>query len=158
MEENKELKFKPLSSNTGKRVSPIVDSVGTKLNPIPNKDLIHVKLKKGVTVKLVNNIEEDYSHLKTLQDIVELDKKNPNLIYGFDPPLFLEFVNKGTGELKTYVNIGDIVILKPKYAKDINIPRTVKDLYLKSLNDRTAIIAELNDGDLEIASRLQLCK
>jgi hypothetical protein len=128
-------------------------------NSISESSLIKITLKKGAVVKLVKNEEEDYSHLTTSQDIIDLDIRNPNAIYSFEPALFNDFIDKATHNINPFVKIGDTVIVKKKYANSKgHIPRKVKDIYFKSLGNMTVIIAVLQDGELELCNRLQLWK
>lgn len=121
----------------------------------------NINIGKGVVIHLNDDIM--YSMVPTpffkslpYKDTVNLDKNHPDLIEGFTPPLYKEFIVKG--KLLNHVNIGNKVIIHPKYQESNIKQRILKDIYFKSLNNMTVLIAVLDDGDLVLYNRLQLCK
>lgn len=142
--------FKEKKTKSKKQV-PAID--------LDNPNYVKHNLDKGVTLVLVKDHEEDYSKLKTVQDVIDLDKRKPNVIVGFNPPLYFEFINKGKQCLTSNVDVGDIVTVKAKFKDNKgHIPRVVQSLYFKSLFDMTVIVAVLNDNDFCLANRLEICK
>lgn len=122
------------------------------------KNLIEIKLDKGVTIKLVKDNAFLFTKELNLKDIIEIDNAKPDLIHSFHPPLYKDFITS-KGQINTHVNIGNIVKVKRKFMDDKeDIPREVTNLYFKSLNNMTVITAVLNDNDFYVASRLEICK
>lgn len=158
--ENKPLLFKNLSTtktiNESSASKEEKESVGVEFVKSIKANSKEVAIKKDVTMLVVLDEEEDYSTIKTITDVLALDARKPNNIIGFIPALHESFINKVKKTLLTHVNIGDTVIMKPKYTDEKGkIPRKVKDLYFKSLNNMTIIIAILDDDDFHIANLLQ---
>ena len=140
------------------RTKKVNKTVNTLIS-LNNPNYIQHSLKKGVTIVLVKDHEEDYSKLETVKDVIELDKRKPASIVGFIPSLYHEFIDKTKGTIDPKVKIGDIVTVKRKFVdKKGDIPRTVTNYYFKSLHDMTVIVAVLNDGDFCLANRLEICK
>lgn len=134
----------------------VVDKSTEGMKTLP-LDAYRADIGRGVNVVLIKDKEEDYSKLKTLEDILEFDKRKPNNIIGFEPAIYYEFIDKRKGKLNFYVKVGDVVKVKEKF-KPKNAPprRTVVDLYLSSLKDMTVIVAKLDDNSVELANRLEL--
>lgn len=161
MEEKKQIMFTKVNEevrqNTREQPAPSKRKKEGVLQSNPN--YINITLKHGVTLIVTKDEEEDYSKLETLDDIILLDKRKPNNIVGFNPPLFKDFINKATGAINTSVSVGESVVCVKKFMdKRGHIPRIVKSLYLKSLNNMTIVIAILNDDDFYIANRLEKAK
>lgn len=119
---------------------------------------VSVDLTRGVKLILIEDEAEDYSNIKTFEDVITLDAVKPHLIAGFIPSLYDEFVD-GNRNIKPNVKVQDFVKVKRKFidAKG-DIPRQVVSLYFKSLNDMTVIIAKLADDDYYLSNRLDVCK
>lgn len=120
---------------------------------------IIVKLNKGVSITMVKNSTVIYEEIKTLNDVIFLDTVRPHLIVCFHPPLYKDFVDKQKQSIDTIIKVGDIVKVKSKYIDNKgDIPREVTNLYFKSLNNMTVVIAVLNDNDFYVANRLEKYK
>lgn len=126
---------------------------------IPNGvKTVSVDLKRGVKLILIEDDAEDYSSIKTLEDVINLDKTKPHLIAGFIPSLYEEFMD-GNRTIKPHVKVSDFVKVKRKFIDTKgDIPRQVTSLYFKSLNDMTVVIATLADNDYYLSNRLEVCK
>lgn len=123
------------------------------------KNQIIVKLDKGVSITMVKDDTIHYDEIKILNDVIFLDTVRPDLIISFHPPLYKDFVDKQKQSIDTIVKVGDIVKVKSKYIDNKgDIPREVINLYFKSLNNITVVIAVLNDNDFYVANRLEKCK
>jgi hypothetical protein len=111
-----------------------------------------------VQVIIVNDEEEDYSLIKTLHDVIALDKRKPQLVAEFKPPLYKEFTNS-RGQILTHVKVGDKVKLKPIFS-DEKAPRTliVKEVRTASLYDMTIIVATFDNYYPTLTTRLEVCK
>lgn len=110
-----------------------------------------------VFVTIVNDEEEDYSLIKTLHDVILLDKRKPQLVVGFKPTLYKEFTNS-RGQIITHVQVGDKVKLKPKF-EDRKAPTLiVKDIRTASLFDMTVILATFDNYYPTLVNRLEVCK
>lgn len=156
MEEKKDILIfgKQEVNSSEKRVTHSRKEGGVK----DETDLISIKLNKGVIIKLQKRNNVNYDIIKTLNDIVKLDINIPDLIHSFHPPLYKDFITS-KGQINTIIEIGNIVITKRKFIDNKeDIPREVIDLYFKSLNNMTVIVAILNDNDFYVANRLELCK
>ena len=161
MEEKKQLVFTKVNEDDVKKPSnQIAPSRSKRVSTeLDNTNYIKIQLKHGVTIVVTKDSEEDYNKIETLQDVILLDKRKPNNIVGFDPPLFTDFINKASGTIKTHVLVGETVVCMKKFSDSKgHIPRIVKSLYLKALNNMTIIIATLSDDDFYIASRLEKIK
>lgn len=124
-----------------------------------NPNNVKVKLLGGVTMVAVEDTEESYKEIHTLEDVFAFDKKKPNNIIGFIPSFYHEFVNTETRELKPFVKVGDVVTVKRKFLnKKGDIPRVVKNVYAKAINNMSVIIATLDDGDIVLTNQLDICK
>lgn len=160
MENEKEIiKFGKQENNDNKIASklPIVEKKGGIKN---EENLIEYKLDKGVIIKLVKNEGYIFNTITqpTLRDIIEIDNIKSDLIHSFHPPLYKDFITS-KGQINTIINIGNIVKVKRKFMDEKeDIPREVTDLYFKSLNNMTVIVAVLNDNDFYVANRLEICK
>ena len=101
--------------------------------------------------------EEDYDTLKTLQDVLALYRKKPNVILGVDPPLYSAFVSSANQSIETYVDIGDQVVYKNKgFSPDKkNNPMIVSNVEIKSLRNMSVIIATFDDGEFSITNHLK---
>ena len=146
-------KKEPLASKESSRgrSSPIVG----KLN---NSHIQH-KLQGDVSVILVKDAEEDYSTILTIQDVLELDKRKPNNIVGLSPPIYHEYIDRAKKTINLFVKVDDLVTVKSKFMDNKgHIPRRVKKVYVKSLNNMSVIIAELDDKELYLTYRLEVCK
>lgn len=120
--------------------------------------LVH-KIENNVSVILVKDLEEDYSTIKTIHDVLELDKKKPNNIVGLLPAIYYEFIDRANKTINTFVKVGDLVTVNRKFMdKKGDIPRQVKKVYSKSLNNMTVILAELDDKEVYLTNRLIVCK
>jgi len=126
----------------------------TSVQNINTDKTYNVNIGKGVTIHLSREPELNYKY--NYQTLVQLDKVDPDLIEGFTPPLYKEFIVKGN--LLNHVNIGDTITINPKYKDSSKYRCIVEDIYFKSLNNMTVLIAVLNDGDLVLYNRLMLCK
>lgn len=148
------------STTTGneeaKKRSPKVKIEGRTFNP---EDVNTVQLPHGVQVHFAKDPEEDFSKVQDLEDVMKLELAKPNLIVGFTPNLFHFFEEKGTRAIKRYIKPSDLITVKKVYMDNKgDEPRRVARMYFKSLSDMTVIIAVLEDGDLQLANRLELCK
>lgn len=120
-----------------------------------------ISLERDTRVALVPSKEEDYSTIKTIHDIIELDKRNSNLIAQFYPPLSSKFIDIVNASINTHIKVGDTVNVKKFYRTSDVIdekPRVVTKLYLKALNNMTVIIAVLEDNDFYLTYYLQKTK
>lgn len=133
----------------------------TSVQNINTDKTYNVNIGKGVTIHLNDKLMYSINpvpNIKTLsyKEFVELDKQYPDLIEGFTPPLYKEFIVKG--KLLNQVNIGDLSIINPKYRENNTMKNIVLDIYFKSLNNMTVLIAKLDNEELVLYNRLQLCK
>ena len=120
--------------------------------------LVH-KIENNVSIVLVKDVEEDYTTIKTIHDVLELDKRKPNNIVGLLPAIYYEFIDRANKTLNTFVKVGDLVTVNRKFMdKKGDIPREVKRVYAKSLNNMTVILAELDDKEVYLTNRLIVCK
>lgn len=161
MEEKKQpLIFGEQSSNDNIKSFQEIIPLSRKEGGVKNEEnQIIVKLDKGVSVICVKKDDIKYDEIKTLNDVIFLDNTRPDIIINFQPPLYKDFVNKQNQSIDTIIKIGDIVKVKNKYLDNKGeIPREVINLYFKSLNNMTVIVAVLNDNDFYIANRLEKCK
>jgi hypothetical protein len=146
-------KKEPLPSKKSSRSAVVPQSIK------PNASHVHHKLNNGVVVILVKDAEEDYSTIKTIQDVLELDKKKPNNIVGLNPPIYHEFIDRAKKTINLFVNEGDLVTVNRKFMdKKGDIPRRVEKVYIKSLNNMSVIVAQLDDKELCLTNRLIVCK
>lgn len=149
------------SSNSKKGISASKKNVVENAKPahIVNENFVQQQIQNNVTVTLVKDAEEDYTKLYTLQDILDLDKRKPSNIVSISPPLYHELINKATSSIKIHAPVGSVVKVQRKFMDSKgDIPREVKALHLKSLNNMTVIVATLDDGDYQLAHRLEICK
>jgi hypothetical protein len=162
-------KIKMENENKEKPIFNILGNKSTSESPVKvafrknvgkeSFNYIKHKILHNVIVLLVPDEEEDYSKINTLFDLINLDLRKPNLIAGFEPPLYKDFVDTFNKSIKTFVKVDDLVTVKAKYEDNRgHIPRQVKDLYLKTLNNMTVIIAILNDNDYCLTNRLEIYK
>lgn len=143
-----------IAVNTKSRKNPKLNA-----NAVSDEEFIKVNIGRGVTVLFVKDSEEDYSKLKHLNDVVELDLRKPGVLADFRPPLFKEYINRVNHTIETFAKIGDIVTIDRKYLDPKgDVPRRVIDLYFKSLNNMTVVMVKLEDGDINLSNRLVLCK
>jgi hypothetical protein len=113
-------------------------------------------IKHGVQVVLVKDTEENYNDIENIHDIINLIKKKSSNIVGFIPKLYHEFLDLTNARIKTFVNEGDLVVYKSKFAPNNNNPKIVKEIYIKSLNDMSVLIAKLDDNSLVLCNQLEL--
>ena len=101
--------------------------------------------------------EEDFTNLTTLQDVIKLDKKKPNLLLAISPPLYSTFKSTVTKNIEPYVEVGDIVVYKNiAFAPDKKIvPFTVSAVVIKSLGNMSVIIAEFESGGFALTTQLK---
>ncbi len=176
MEQNEEVKAKPMlftsltntkSENSEVKVvkSASKSSRGSGLHNkklavlYDNPNFIHHDLGKGVTIVLTKDPEEDYSSLVSLHSLLEFNKKKPNNIVGIIPELFNAFVDDINNTINPYVKKGQIVKSVSKFERgNFKQPRKVEDVYLKSLNNMTVVIAKLEDDSIHISYTLEICK
>lgn len=115
-----------------------------------------IPIGKGVSVVLFKDKGVVFYNGSTLNNILEIEKLYPDAFVGLLPSLYEDFIINDV--ITPYVNIGDTVTIKRIYCeKKGDIPRKVKDIYFKALNDMTVIIAELEDGDLVLTNTLIKC-
>lgn len=101
--------------------------------------------------------EENYDNLKTLQDVIALDIKKPNLLLGISPSLYSAFKSSVTKNIETYIDKGDTVIYKNiSFSPDKkNLPKVVENVIIKSLGNMSVIIAEFEGGDFALTTHLK---
>lgn len=159
MEEKKELKqfgVANLSSDGKLAKTPFSErNKGSTTSLFNTNKTINILIGKGVIIHL-DILPNDYNLITTYTGILNLDKELPNIIEGFTPPLYKEFILKG--KLLNHVSIGSNVIINPKYKENNKSVRKLEDIYFKSLNNMTVLIGVLDDGELVLYNRLQLCK
>lgn len=166
MEENKQFKQFGVFEIPKDKKSEVFEKIpvsersrgSTSTQSINTDKTYNVNIGKGVTIHLgITDSKFTEMNLATYSDVLILDKYNPDLIHGFTPPLYKEFVVKN--RLLNHVNIGDKVIINPRYKeRDGDKPQILKDIYFKSLNNMTVLIGILDNGDITLYNRLQLCK
>lgn len=110
-----------------------------------------------VKVIIMKDEEEDFSLIKTLHDVIALDKRKPQLIADFKPKLYKEFTNS-RGQIITHVKAGDKVKLKPKFSDDKAPELIVKDIRTASLFDMSVILATFDNYYPTLSNRLEICK
>lgn len=111
----------------------------TDVNIIPVYKNSHIIINKEVPL--------DIGTVLQVERVLEIDRDYPNQIYGFNPPLFKDFIDEETNTIDTHVKVGDTVILKNLFKGKVNTPRKVKSLYFRALNDFTVVVAQLEDND-----------
>lgn len=116
------------------------------VNVIPVYKNSHIIISKEVPINIESTLQ--------IKRVLEIDKEYPNQIFGFNPPLFKEFITEDN-TITTIVKIGDTVKLKDVYKDKVNKPRKVKDLYFRALNNFTVIVALLEDDDFYVAYYLE---
>lgn len=102
--------------------------------------------------------EENYDNIKTLEDVLALDRKKPNILLGIKPPLFSAFKPLGSPiNINTYVSKGDNVIYrKPEFSPIKENPILIVDnVIIKSLGSMSVIVAEFNNGDFSLTNLLK---
>ena len=102
--------------------------------------------------------EENYDNVTTLEDVLALDRKKPNILLGVIPPLFSAFVPVGEPiNIQTYVSKGDSVVYRKKEFSPIkeNPTLLVTNLLVKSLGTMSVIIAEFDNGDYSLTNLLK---
>jgi hypothetical protein len=141
----------PVVRDEVKNSQSIAERLGVKVTTI--------NIENGVKLVLAEDEEEDYTKIFTLEDVIKLDKKKPNLIVEFVPPLFKEYTN-ARAEIKTHVKVNDEVVVKDKFvhSSSNNDKTKVLSLHFKSLNNMTVIIAKLSNNNYELSNRLEVCK
>lgn len=119
-------------------------------------------LKKEITINDVivyvdaEDTEEDYDNIKTIEELIVLSNKKPNVILGFKPSLYSTFKSKTTKCIETYVNKGDTVTYRsPVLAPDKkNVVVDVEEIGLKSLGSMSIVYAKLTNGDTCLTTHL----
>ena len=102
--------------------------------------------------------EENYDNIKTLEDVLMLDRKKPNVLLGIKPPLFSAFKPVGSPiNINTYVSKGDTVIYrKPEFSPIKGNPVLMVDnVIIKSLGNISVIVAEFSNGDFSLTNLLK---
>ena len=168
MEGNKPVMFtnvstpKKVEDSKPRKMEAIASKGSSSSNTSPPKinanHIVH-RIENNVSVVLVKDAEEDYSEIKTIHDVLDLDKKKPNNIVGLIPAIYYEFIDRQNKTLNTFVKVDELVTVKSKFMdKKGHIPRQVKKVYAKALNNMTVIIAELDDNEIYLTYRLEICK
>lgn len=102
--------------------------------------------------------EENYDNIKTLEDVLKLDRKKPNILLGIKPPLFSAFKPIGSPiNINTYVSKGDTVVYsKPEFSPIKENPvLVVENVIIKSLGTMSVIVAEFSNGDFSLTNLLK---
>lgn len=117
---------------------------------VPKGNHIVHKISSSVNLLLNEEIKIDLSKINTVQDVIDLDKANPQAIAGFDPPLFDEYVKQF--KLTSHVKIGERVTFKRQYfVPKGDLKRRVVNMEFVSLSNMTIIVVVLEDGDRAMA-------
>jgi hypothetical protein len=134
----------------------------------PHNKELEIKLKKkgiavtyiavdDVQIALTQDDEVIYEDIKTLEDVVHLDKAKPNLVAYFVPPLHKSFLDAKGEHINPFVKKGDKVKVAPEFAsaKDTELGiQIVKRVYFKSLNNMTIIMVTTEEQGMYIAYQL----
>lgn len=153
-EKNKVLTFTNLQQKKVEKTEKVEFASNKREQKIMRREEFQeIKLEGNVTLLVVEDHEEDYTKIYTLDDVLSLDRRKPSNIAGFVPPLFSDFKDRVKNIIRTYVKVGDTVVVKAKYM-DGTPPRKVVDVHLSSLADMTVVVATLSDGDLQLTNRL----
>ena len=127
----------------------------------PNKTKLkgkHILINDVYFVFDEEDTEENYDNVSTLEDVLALDRKKPNILLGVVPPLFSAFVPVGEPiNIQTYVNKGDSVVYRKKEFSPIkeNPALLVDNVVIKSLGNMSVIIAEFSNGDFSLTNLLK---
>lgn len=144
----------PISKEEKKTVKAVARPIYDK----DNATFVTIDGKQSkVQVVIMNDEEEDYTLIKTLHDVIQLDKRKPQLIVGFTPYLYKEFTNS-RGQIITHVQVGDKVRLKPEFEDKKAPTLVVRDIRTAYLSDMTVILATFDNYYPTLSNRLELCK
>lgn len=130
-------------------------TAGAKTVPIKGAQA-QVTIGDVILVYNAEDHEVDFESIKTLEDVLALDAKKPNVLLHTKPPLFSAFKGKGK-TIETYVNVGDRVIYKNPAFSPIkeNPVLVVSKLEIKNLTTMTVIIATFEGGDFALTNHLK---
>lgn len=154
------VKIKTKSTNlpVNKVEKKLIKAVARPIYDKDNATFVTIDGKESkVQVIILNDEEEDYDLIKTLHDVILLDKRKPQLIAEFRPPLYKEFTNS-RGQILTHIKVGDSVKLKPIFSDEKAPKLIVKDIRTASLFDMTVILATFDNYYPTLSNRLELCK
>ena len=127
---------------------------------LQNNEVISKDTKESI-IK-INNVEihlkNSDNYITTINDLINLSKREPNAIMFMRPPLYSAFKSTVDNSIETYVNVGDDV----KYRKTTHIPEgeevglthKVKQLELSAIGSISVFTARLSNGDMCLASYL----
>ena len=128
--------------NETKKILDLTNKIEKKEIPIDNKNYSNIKTK-FITIDKVKFILQEHvdtSGILTGLDILNLDKTDKDALVDIKPKLYKEFICKKTNEIKTFVNVEDIVEIKGEIGQ-----YKVLNIRFKYLNDMTVIVADLKD-------------
>lgn len=142
-------------------LSPVrKNSTNTNSNSASSKSIENEVIGiNGVSILLAKDIEENYSNIKTMQDLIDLDNRKPYAVKKISPPIYKDYFDEKKGKLIPYVKVGDTVEIRHQYIEKnhSNIGK-VFSVDLASLSDMTVIIAKLEDGRMFLAKALIFLK
>lgn len=100
---------------------------------------------REILINKVRIILQDYvdtEALFTLNDIIKLEKEDPDAIVDIKPTLYKRFIKKDN-TINTFVKPGNTVIIKQPIEKEKGKTYLVLNIRFKKLNNMTVIVADL---------------
>lgn len=100
---------------------------------------------REILINKVRIILQDYvdtEALFTLNDIIKLEKEDPDAIVDIKPTLYKRFIKKDN-TINTFVKPGNTVIIKHPIEKEKGKTYLVLNIRFKKLNNMTVIVADL---------------
>lgn len=100
---------------------------------------------REILINKVRIILQDYvdtEALFTLNDIIKLEKEDPDAIVDIKPTLYKRFIKKDN-TINTFVRTGQTVTIKEPIEKEKGKTYLVLSIRFKKLNNMTVIVADL---------------
>lgn len=156
------VKFNVIKSKAQQKVNtkPVTKDT-TQSSPIGRRVVkpvvIGIKQKIDNSTYLIVNDRSEQKNLdiSTYERIIEIDKKYPDYIVGFEPKLLERYIKKGS--IINDLKVGDKVKRTLKYKVDNEPEEVITKIYFKGLGNMTVIIAQLTNNKREPIDRLEKC-
>lgn len=136
----------------------LVNKKGTeKVSKVLKVDeLPYVKIG-NVTIAFNNDPEEDFTKIKTIEDVLDLDIKKVGIIAKITPPLYSAFKGSVNRTIEPHVRKGDTVKFVNKRCKasstsDEADEFEVAGIEIQSLKSMSIFVASLTNGTKSVLS------